>query len=195
MVTVSKALRNHPDLSKETRQRVLRRMEELNYRPNLAARTLVTGRTNLMGLVVPDLVHSFFSQIANAISKVLRDQGYSLVISSSQEDRKLEHQEIDHLLARSAIACLSPPPSRRWRTSVKSKSGRRPMSCWTGRFLDWRLTLWRGRREGRPSSDGASDRDWMPTDCPHRNTGPEPGSGTFGRVPARPQPPRNPVPG
>jgi LacI family transcriptional regulator len=102
MVTVSKALRNHPDLSKETRERVLRRMEELNYRPNLAARALVTGRTHLMGLVVPDLVHSFFSQIANAISKVLREKGYSLVISSSQEDRKLEQQEIDHLLARSA---------------------------------------------------------------------------------------------
>src|SRR5262245_58879996 len=102
MMTVSKALRNHPDISEETRERVLRRMEELNYRPNLAARALVTGRTHLMGLVVPDLVHSFFSQIANAISKVLREQGYSLVISSSQEDRKLEQQEIDQLLARSA---------------------------------------------------------------------------------------------
>lgn len=105
MVTVSKALRNHPDISKETRERVLRRMKELNYRPNLAARALVTGRTHLMGLVVPDLVHSFFSQLANAISKVIREQGYSLVISSSQEDRELEQQEIDHLLARS-VDCL-----------------------------------------------------------------------------------------
>ncbi len=102
MVTVSKVLRNHPDISEETRERVLRRIEELNYRPNLAARALVTGKTHLMGLVVPDLVHSFFSQLANAISKVLRKQGYSLVISSSQEDPELEQQEIDHLLARSA---------------------------------------------------------------------------------------------
>lgn len=102
MVTVSKVLRNHPDIGEETRERVLRRMEELNYRPNLAARALVTGKTHLMGLVVPDLVHSFFSQIANAISKVIRKQGYSLVISSSQEDPELEQQEIDHLLARSA---------------------------------------------------------------------------------------------
>jgi len=102
MVTVSKVLRNHPDISKETRERVLRRMEELKYRPNLAARTLVTGKTHLMGLIVPDLVHSFFSQIANAISKILRARGYSLVISSSQEDIELEQQEIDHLLTRSA---------------------------------------------------------------------------------------------
>lgn len=105
LVTVSKVLRNHPDISEGTRERVLRRIEELNYRPNLAARALVTGKTHLMGLVVPDLVHSFFSQIANAISKVLREQRYSLVITSSQEDPELEQQEIDQLLARS-VDCL-----------------------------------------------------------------------------------------
>jgi LacI family transcriptional regulator len=105
LVTVSKVLRNHPDISEETRERVLKRMEELNYRPNLAARALVTGKTHLMGLVVPDLVHSFFSQIANSISKVLRGKGYSLVVSSSQEDPELEQQEIDQLLARS-VDCL-----------------------------------------------------------------------------------------
>ena len=44
LVTVSKVLRNHPDISEETRQRVLKRMEERNYRPNLAARALVPGR-------------------------------------------------------------------------------------------------------------------------------------------------------
>lgn len=105
LVTVSKVLRNHPDIGEETRERVLRRIEELNYRPNLAARALVTGKTHLMGLVVPDLVHSFFSQLANAISKVLRERGYSLVISSSQEDPELEQQEIGQLLARS-VDCL-----------------------------------------------------------------------------------------
>ena len=45
IVTVSKVLRDHPDISAETRERVLKRMKEVNYRPNLAARALVTGRT------------------------------------------------------------------------------------------------------------------------------------------------------
>ena len=45
IVTVSKVLRNHPDISAETRDRVLKRMKEVNYRPNLAARALVTGKT------------------------------------------------------------------------------------------------------------------------------------------------------
>src|SRR5262245_58072198 len=89
LVTVSKVLRNHPDISEETRERVLRRIEELNYRPNFAARALVTGKTHMIGLVVPDLIHSFFSQMANAISKVPREHGYCLVISSSQEDAEL----------------------------------------------------------------------------------------------------------
>src|SRR5437660_570006 len=49
VVTISKVLRNHPDVGDETRERVLARVKELDYRPNLAARGLVTGRTHLIG--------------------------------------------------------------------------------------------------------------------------------------------------
>src|SRR5579872_1907907 len=100
MITISKVLRNHPDIGEETRQRVLARVKELDYRPNLAARSLVTGRTYLVGLVVPDLLHPFFAEIAKSLSDVLRESGYYLIISSSEEDPNLEEQEINHLLAR-----------------------------------------------------------------------------------------------
>jgi LacI family transcriptional regulator len=100
VVTVSKVLRNHADISAETRERVLRRMKELNYQPNLAARALVTGKSYIMGLVVPDLIHPFFAQIAKKMSYVLRDHGYSLVTSSSNEEAELEEQEIERMLAR-----------------------------------------------------------------------------------------------
>ena len=106
VVTVSKVVRNHADISPQTRERVLKRMKELNYRPNLAARTLVTGRTYSMGLVVPDLVHPFFSEVAKGLSRVLRKRGYSLIISSSEEDPELERREIDQLLARQVDALL-----------------------------------------------------------------------------------------
>lgn len=43
VVTISKVLRNHPDISEETRKRVLKRMKELHYQPNFAARSLITG--------------------------------------------------------------------------------------------------------------------------------------------------------
>ena len=100
VVTISKVLRGHPDIGSETRERVLQRMKELNYRPNLAARALVTGRTRAIGLIVPDLVHPFFGEVARALSSVLRAKGYSLVLSSSEDDPELELQEIDQLLAR-----------------------------------------------------------------------------------------------
>jgi LacI family transcriptional regulator len=100
VVTISKVLRNHPDVGDETRERVLARVKELDYRPNLAARSLVTGRTYLVGLVVPDLLHPFFAEIAKSISEVLRACGYYLIVSSSEEDPDLEEQEIDQLLAR-----------------------------------------------------------------------------------------------
>src|SRR6185369_3251629 len=100
VVAVSLKIKDHPDISAETRERVLKRMKELNYRPNLAARALVTGRSYIAGLIVPDLVHPFFGQVAKAISSVLRTKGYSLVLSSSEDDPELEQQEIDQLLAR-----------------------------------------------------------------------------------------------
>ncbi len=106
VVTVSKVLRGHPDIGAETRKRVLRRMRELNYQPNLAARSLVTGRTSTLGLVVPTLLHPFFADIANAITSEIRGNGYSLFISSSNEDPDLEAQEIRQLLARQVDVIL-----------------------------------------------------------------------------------------
>lgn len=100
VITISKVLRNHPDVGDETRERVLARVKELDYRPNLAARSLVTGRTYLIGLVVPDLLHPFFAEIAKSLSEALRASGYYLIVSSSDEDPDLEEQEINQLLAR-----------------------------------------------------------------------------------------------
>src|SRR5579863_8705573 len=100
IATISKVLRDHPDIPVETRRRVLKRMRELNYQPNFAARSLVTGRTWTLGLIVPDLLHPFFAEIAKAISVETRTRGYSLLISTSDEDPELEIQEIKLLLAR-----------------------------------------------------------------------------------------------
>ncbi len=99
IVTVSKALGDRPDVAKETRARILERVKHYNYRPNLAARSLVTGRSSLVGLVVPDLIHPFFSEIAKSLAASLRKKNYFLLVSSSESDPKLEQDEIDHMLA------------------------------------------------------------------------------------------------
>lgn len=106
VVTVSKVLRNHSDIGEQTRKRVLQRLKEVNYHPNPAARTLVSGRTNLVGLIVPDLVYPFFAQVAKGISAKLRAQEYSLIISSSEDDPNMERREIDQMLARRVDALI-----------------------------------------------------------------------------------------
>ena len=98
--TVSKVLREHPDIGEKTRQRVLERVKELDYQPNSLARSLVTGRSYLIGLVAPSLLHPFFAEIARALSAAIRDKGYSLIVSSSEEDPEIEKEEISRLLAR-----------------------------------------------------------------------------------------------
>jgi len=106
VVTVSKALRNRPDISAKTRLRVLRRSEELNYRPNLSARSLVTGRSHMMGLVIPDLAHAFFSELARGMSGILRSAGVTLLVASSERHPELERQIIDQLISRGVDALL-----------------------------------------------------------------------------------------
>jgi LacI family transcriptional regulator len=96
---VSKALRNDPDIGQATKDRILKRMKELNYRPNLMARALVTGKTSIVALVVPDLMSAFFSEIAIHMSTELRKRGYSMLISWTEEDSEIQYREIEHLLS------------------------------------------------------------------------------------------------
>jgi len=100
VVTVSKVLRGNKDIGDETRRRVLKRMKELNYQPNMLARGLASGKTYTVGLVVPDLVHPFFAEFAKSLSAVLRESSRALIITSSEEDPEIEQQEIRTLLRR-----------------------------------------------------------------------------------------------
>ena len=100
VVTVSKVLRGNADIGEETRKRVLKRMKELNYQPNMMARGLASGRTYTVGLVVPDLVHPFFAEFAKSLGGVLRTSNRALILASSEEDPELERQEIRTLLHR-----------------------------------------------------------------------------------------------
>src|SRR5580658_6510163 len=100
VVTVSKVLRGNADIGEATRQRVLKRMKELNYQPNMMARGLASGRTYTIGLVVPDLVHPFFAEFAKSLGGVLRTSNRALILASSEEDPDVERQEIRTLLSR-----------------------------------------------------------------------------------------------
>jgi LacI family transcriptional regulator len=114
-VTVSKALRNKGRISVRTRNRILKRAKELDYRPNLVARGLVTRRTYTIGLLLPDFTHPFFAEIAKAVAETVRPRGYHVIISYFEEDPELERIEADSLLSRRVdglILASSQPPDR-----------------------------------------------------------------------------------
>jgi LacI family transcriptional regulator len=106
VITASKALRGNTDISEATRRRVLKRMKELDYQPNMTARSLATGHSYFVGLIVPDLLNPFFAELAKSISGALRKQSYGLILASSEGDQEIERSEIRMMLARGVDALL-----------------------------------------------------------------------------------------
>jgi len=98
-MTASRALSGHPSVTDETRRRVLSKAEELGYRPNRWARSLVTGRSMMIGLVVPDISHAFYAEITLGIQRHLERRGFSLLLCNSGRDCRAEVREIELLLA------------------------------------------------------------------------------------------------
>ena len=99
VVTVSKALRNHPDVSKETRDEIKRVASKLGYTPNLIARKLSSHSTKSIGLVVPHIAHPFFSASVEAIYEEAHIRGYDIIMMLSGEDDAVEAQHIQSLLS------------------------------------------------------------------------------------------------
>src|SRR5256885_9382828 len=100
ITTVSKVLNNHDDISEATRTRVLAKVEELGYQRNAVARSLTLRRTHTLGIVIPDLMHSFFVEVIAAIEPVASVRGYGLLLCSSSEDPGKERAELELLRGR-----------------------------------------------------------------------------------------------
>src|SRR3954469_23642341 len=97
---VSKVLNNRADIGHATRARVLAKVAELGYQPNAVARSLTLRRTHTLGVVIPDLMHSFFVEIVAGLESIARTHGFGLLLCSSNEDPPREREEIDMLRQR-----------------------------------------------------------------------------------------------
>ncbi len=84
--TVSRALKNHPDIGEATRRRVQEYAERVHYRPNVLALGLKNQRSNTIGVVIPEIVHHFFSSIISGIEDLAYGKGYRVMICQSNED-------------------------------------------------------------------------------------------------------------
>ncbi len=88
--TVSRALKNHPDISKKTCDAVQELAAKYHYKPNAVALSLRSRRTNMIGVLIPGLVHYFFSSVISGIEHVANDLGYSVLICQSDEEVERE---------------------------------------------------------------------------------------------------------
>jgi LacI family transcriptional regulator len=105
-MTISKVLRGQTDISAATKAKVLQRMRELNYRPNISASSLSTGKSFSIGLITPSLGDPFFAEVARGLLQTIRAKGYSLLISSAEEDPEIERREIELQLSRQVDALI-----------------------------------------------------------------------------------------
>ena len=97
--TVSRALKNHPDISRDTKDAVNELAKKLHYKPNAVALSLKNSKTNTIGVIIPELVHYFFASVISGIEDVAYDAGYNVMICQSNEKYEREIINTQALLA------------------------------------------------------------------------------------------------
>jgi LacI family transcriptional regulator len=96
--TVSRALKDHPDISPQTKQLVREFVEKMKYKPNAVALSLRSRRTNIIGVVVPEIVHHFFSSVISGIDEAAMAAGYNVMFFQSNESYEREIMNIQSLI-------------------------------------------------------------------------------------------------
>lgn len=97
--TVSRALNDHPAISKTTKERIKAKAKELKYEPNIVALSLKNKSTKTIGVVIPELIHFFFSSVISGIEEVAYDNGYTVMVCQSNESHHKEVKDVNALLA------------------------------------------------------------------------------------------------
>jgi LacI family transcriptional regulator len=98
ITTVSKALKNYPDVSEKTKQSVLDLANNLQYTPNSFAVNLRMKESKTIGLIIPEVVHHFFSSVVNGIIAEAEKNGYLVIILQSNESIELEKKQVELLI-------------------------------------------------------------------------------------------------
>ncbi len=98
-VTVSKALRDHPDISQDMKEKIKAVATEIGYVPNFIARNLSSKKSRIIGLIVPKIAHNFFAVCIEAIYQAAYAAEYDIIMTVSQENPENEAKHIQTLLA------------------------------------------------------------------------------------------------
>lgn len=110
IATVSRALRNSPEIGAEMQEKVKALAKKLNYRPNPFAQSLRKEAPRVIGVVVPNLVTHYYAAVLDGIEDEARESGYSVICANTHEDSEREVQAIDNFISlhvEGIIACLA----------------------------------------------------------------------------------------
>lgn len=123
-MTVSRVLNGSANVTEETAKRVYNAIEKLGYRPNEMARALRSLKSRTIGLIVPYLFDPFFATCAHAVNTVAREHGYSVILTTSNDDPATEYNEAQSMLQRHVEGLLIIPADiRRSRVSQAEFAG------------------------------------------------------------------------
>jgi len=126
-MTVSRVLSGTVPVSDETAQRVHTAIDQLNYRPNELARAFRGQKSRTIGLIIPYLYDSFFANCAHAVATVARDRGYSVLITTSNEDPDTEYAEAEQMLQRHVDGLVAIPAPNRTSRLSRALFGKTPV--------------------------------------------------------------------
>lgn len=107
--TVSRALTGSPEISEETRSRILQICKEMNYTVNTVARSMVKKSTKLLGLIIPSVNNPFMSELAYHIDRQARARGYNIILCNSSRDPELERELFELMIGRQVDGILLSP--------------------------------------------------------------------------------------
>jgi LacI family transcriptional regulator len=100
IATVSAVINSSANVSSERKVRVEAAMAALDYHPDEVARSLKTGRTNVIGVVIPDITNAFYPEVVRGIEEAARETGYSVLLCDSSEDAAEERNHLSSLFSR-----------------------------------------------------------------------------------------------
>lgn len=143
ITTVSRVLNGKADkyrISKTTQKKIKSTAEELNYIPNEFARTLRTGKSKTIALIVPSLKNPFFAEIASVVNTEVRKYNYITLIGDSDDNIENEKAEISSLSSRNLDGMIIVPCGNEWEHLIKLQERGLPLVCIDRYFEDLNLS-------------------------------------------------------
>lgn len=118
VATISRVMNGNYPVKEETRQKVLKAIEALNYIPNMQAKELTKRTSNTIGIVSPSIDNMFFSEVIDGIQKEFKSSYYSIILTCSNNDSEEELSCINNLISRNVAGIIVIDPSTK---NIKSK--------------------------------------------------------------------------